>query len=92
MSLPDFQSMFEKESTDKKKYTTQKALGERSGNAMITNIQARTICEYLSTGKSYDDIVSLMNVPEKDIKRFKALLSRIKNRKAWVHISSAYDW
>lgn len=92
MSLPNFQSMFEKESTDKKKYTTQKALGERSGNAMITNIQARTICEYISTGMTYDEIISVMRVPEEDKKRFKALLSRIKNRKSWIHISSAYVW
>lgn len=64
--------------------------GDSNKNAIITDEQAREICEYLCEGIGYSEILDKMNFP--DNKSYRSLLVRIKNRNAWRSVSDDYTF
>lgn len=63
--------------------------GERHTDALITDEQAHQICKYLMDGKSYDEIVKLMNFP--NTIQHRRLLIRIKSGNAYRNVVENYD-
>lgn len=64
--------------------------GENHKDALITNIEAETICKLLEKGCSYNEILAKMGYPND--KSYRTLLVRIKNRITWKDISSKYKF
>ena len=61
---------------------------DKNSNALINNDDARNICDLLSKGKTYDEIISILNLDNTD--QIRKLLVRIKNRNAWLSISNEF--
>lgn len=64
--------------------------GENGAWAIISNDEARKICEYLQDGFGYKEILKKMNYPFTET--YRTLLVRIKNRVAWKDISKDYNF
>lgn len=59
------------------------------GQALMTEEQVRTACYLMSRGMKYKQILWTMALP--DTPNLRALLSRIKSKKAYTEISSQYN-
>ena len=75
------------QSAHKNKYIDNS--GDNHSGALITNKQAHIICQLLEKDKTYDEILKTMNLP--NIKQYRTLLIRIKNKNAWNGVSDQYD-
>jgi hypothetical protein len=64
--------------------------GEDNNFAVISNLQAKKICEALEMGYGYDDICNYADLPI--TKRSKSLICQIKIRHNWKHISKDYNF
>lgn len=62
---------------------------DNNKNAIVSDYEVHEICMYLEQTKEYDDILYLMDFPNN--KQYRSLLKRIKNKVAWVDISSQYN-
>lgn len=62
--------------------------GENSKHAIITDKEAHQICKYFCDNLSNDEILDLMGYPKNN--KYRTLLTRIKNRLAWNHVSNHY--
>jgi hypothetical protein len=49
-----------------------------------------TICELLSAGYYTEDIISILNIPESQIKKYQKNICDIKNHRTFTDISSKY--
>ena len=62
---------------------------ENGRNALINNEQAHKICKALTENKTYNEILTELNLPL--TKKYRTLLVRIKNGIAWTEISKLYN-
>lgn len=62
---------------------------DNNANSIVDNETVHKICKLMELGKSYDDIISELNLPKEN--RYRLLLVRIKNGNAWTDISKEYN-
>ena len=62
--------------------------GENHKDTFITEKQANKICDYLEKELDYDSILEKMNFPKK--KKYRTLITRIKNGLSWTNVSKNY--
>lgn len=65
-------------------------IGENSHLAKLTNESVREICELLSKGYSYNQVLDCIGMEKNDNNR--DMIGNIKRKIAWTHISKDYDF
>ena len=65
-------------------------IGERSHLAKLTDRQVEDICELLSNGKRYSEILQIVGLENNDNNR--DMIGNIYRRIAWTHISNKYTF
>jgi len=66
-------------------------LGENNYGTNFTDKDVHKICNYMEQGFGYNKICNIMNIGEKDRKKFKGLLYNISGMDTWKHISNQYQ-